>query len=231
MEHVNESYLRLKKEVDDFRGIVLEASNSIPTAEQKYKGCYILYSPLNINTEVMFIGINPGAGFYNSTGIKIRDTDLEPTDTFEYLEAKDNYDYTIASETREVFEKSEHYHLLENCVKTNIFYFATSNQADLFHMFSELGEEINSKFHFLSKKWTMDMIKLVNPKVILCEGKLAMDLVSKYYEQTVTWNDAIGYFEMPNKTLVVGYKRRYSNIQDKEALIDFLKNELKLRVQ
>lgn len=231
MKTIIESYSKLKDEVENFRNSVRKMIERNPSAEKLYKGCTILYSPLYENTEIMFIGINPGAGFYNNTGIKHREIDLEPTDSFEYLEAKDNYDYTIASETREIFEEANLSYLLEKCVKTNYYYFITSRMSDLWELFSSLGEEMNIKFHQLAQKWTKDIIEMVNPKIIICEGKLAFDKVQQIYNISPTWNESIGYFELPNKTFVVGYKRRYSFIQDKDGLIKFFKNELISRLK
>jgi hypothetical protein len=234
MKTLIESYSALKEEVENFRNLVLQMIEKNPTAEKLYKGCTILYSPLHENPEIMFIGINPGAGFYKKSGIKIReDIDLEPTDSFEYLDYVDDVenDYKIASETREVFERANLYHLLEKCVKTNYFYFITSGERDLDKLFLSLGDEMYLKFHLLAQKWTKEMIEMVNPKIIICEGKSAFVKIKDIYSISPTWNNSIGYFESPNKTMIVGYKRRYSNIQDKNELIDLLKKEITSRLK
>ena len=233
MKTIIESYSKLKGEVENFRNSILKIIEINPEAEKLYKGCTILYSPLIKDPEIMFIGINPGAGFYNKFNIKTREEiDLEPPDSFEYLEAKEeDYDYTIASETREVFENANLYYLLEKCVKTNYFYFITSTTRDLDELFKSLGEEMYLKFHQLAFKWTKEMIEMVNPKIIICEGKLAFDKIQYIYNFSPTWNNSIGYSELPNKTFIVGYKRRYSYIQDKNELINFLKKELISRLE
>lgn len=98
--------------------------------------------------------------------------------------------------------------------------------SDLFELFSSLGDEINLLFHQTAQQWTKDLIDMVDPKIIICEGKMVFNNVQQIYNIPPIWNENIGYFELANKTFVLGYKRRYSYVQDKDGWMDFFKNEL-----
>ena len=75
----------------------------------------------------MFIGINPGAGFYNYEGRRVKR--LSPLEHMEYI----GQDYKLATETRELLRlagipNSE----LNNSVKTN-YYFLSCKSKTLFN--------------------------------------------------------------------------------------------------
>ena len=81
----------------------------------------------------MFIGINPGAGFYNYEGRRVKR--LSPLEHMEYI----GQDYKLATETRELLRlagipNSE----LNNSVKTNYYFLSTTNANDLFSILSHL---------------------------------------------------------------------------------------------
>ena len=90
---IGKAYEDLKNEVAEVRDYV--RGNLIPRTreEELYKGTMILYSQLIKNPDFLFIGINPGAGFFKSTGIKYRPEELDPEDGFEYVVAENEYDY------------------------------------------------------------------------------------------------------------------------------------------
>lgn len=218
------SYKGLQDEVATFRNLVRKAISQNPDAEQLYKGCAIMYSSIVEAPPFLFIGINPGAGRYNETGKKIEDDDLEPCDGFEYTNALvDNYDYALAKQTRTLFEYAGMLHCLEKSVKTNVYYFATKNEPELWKLFSLLGADINRQFHEYAFMWTRQMIEMIKPQVIICEGMQSFNKLSEIYNVSQNRAGSYGYLELPDKTPVVGYSRRYSNIKDKVIVADYLK--------
>lgn len=228
MEHSNieNAYEALKEEVRTFRNLVLSKLPDNEIAKSFYKGCDILYSSLHEGPFFLFIGINPGAGYYNTTGVITKDWELDPCDGFEYLNAINEYDYTLAKQTRELFDKAGFYNYLEVAVKTNFFYFHSSKASDLFELYSSLGEEINRQFHANAQKWTRDMINMIKPKVIICEGIDVLKRVSELYDRDPIREGSCGYFELDGCILVLGYSRRYSHILNLPQTAAFIKMKI-----
>ena len=84
-----------------------------------------MYSHLLESPPFLFIGINPGDEQKENEKPK---EDLDPCDGFEYTNALEyGYDYRLAKQTRDLFEKAGMIDCLEKSVKTNVYYFATSN--------------------------------------------------------------------------------------------------------
>jgi hypothetical protein len=224
MKTVEAEYDKLKIEVEIFRNKIIDINQSNPQINALYNGCKILFSPIRKKSDFLIIGINPGIG------TESKDNELEPTKGVEYIDAEDEYDYAIASQTRKVFHEAGLFEKLEECVKTNYYYFTSSNTVDLQKLLKSYGSETEHEFYVLAKRWTQILINIVDPKIILCEGKLAFDRIKDLYSVNPIWMNEIGYFETPDQKLVIGYKRRYSNILHKEKLIDFLIREVKPRL-
>lgn len=129
-------YQPLKKEIESF----IEDFRADEIISQKvdkyYRGVQVFFSPLIFKPKIMFIGINPGAGFYNENN--------RPVKRYSTLENNEyyHYDYRLAQQTQKLFEmsglgKEE----LKSTVKTNCFFFATKNQKELFQMLSHLNQK------------------------------------------------------------------------------------------
>ena len=180
------------------------------------KGFAILYSGLFYNPPFLFVGINPGAGDYNQTKIKWNDKYLMPfEDGFEYLEYGS---YQLAKDTVEVFELIGLRELLRGCVKTNLHYPATSSAKELYELLWILNKKISIDMYSKSAEWTKQLIEIINPKNIICEGAFAVRTLAEYYGKKIDWRDGIGFFELGSGAKVIGYKRRFSNILGKEEL-------------
>jgi len=67
------------------------------------------------------------------------------------------------------------------------------------------------------------MIEVIKPQVIICEGMQSFNQLSEIYNVSQNSKGSYGYLELPDKTPVVGYSRRYSNIKDKAIVADYLK--------
>jgi hypothetical protein len=185
----------------------------------------IFFSKVSYNSDILFIGINPGSiEEYMTSGLE----------KFEYVE----HTYTLASETKKVFELAGYPNLLEKLddenkvVKINLYFIPTIGTKELNEFMSEL-EKFDLKNEFLSKSqdWTSRLIELTNPKLIIFEGKTAFDESPpftsnlKLIEQKGNENVFLyRYEELPYS--MIGYKRHFSNIQDKTLLAEILKLEL-----
>jgi hypothetical protein len=221
-EAMETSYNALKSEVAAFRSLIVERISKNEQATQYYKGCTIMFSHLKENPPFLFLGINPGGGTKD-------DRELNPDDGFEYLNAvisNPPYDYALARNTRNLFKKAGLYEHLEHSVKTNIYYVITSKAKDLSSLFSLLGDDVDDEFYRLAHKWTNQMIELVKPQVIICEGMEALEKISWLYETKPMLEASCGYFELKNKIAVIGYSRRFSNIRNEDFVAEFLKTKL-----
>lgn len=217
---INASYSKLKNEVAETRDYVRKNLISGTREEELYKGTMILYSELIYNPEFLFIGINPGAGFFNSTDITFRENELDPDDEFEYL----SYDYTLARQTKTAFGQTRFKDSLSKSVKTNLFYTSTSSLNQMRELFGILSDKFNVNYHEKSLAWTKHLISLVNPKVVICEGKLVVDTLGNYYNVEPKWNQETATFQIGDKIRVIGYKRRYSHIRNIDGFITALNN-------
>lgn len=220
------SYNALKKEVADFRSLIEQKISQNGPAKQYYKGCTIMFSHLKEYPPFLFIGINPGAGTED-------DRELNWDKGFEYLNAllPEYKDYRLAKSTRNLFQQAGLYQYLEHSVKTNIYYVITSKASDLARLFPLLGDEIDDEFYRLAHKWTKQMIELIKPQVIICEGMEALKKISFLYEMAPAVESGCGYFELRNNVPVIGYSRHFSNIRNREFVVEFLKAKTADRVQ
>ena len=75
-----------------------------------------------------------------------------------------------------------------------------------------------------SAEWTKRLISIVSPKTIICEGKSAFDNVYFcLFNENVDWSGEATIEVKKNGFHLIGYKRRFSNIEDKDSLSALLK--------
>lgn len=223
-EQIRNQYTLFAKEVALKRDLIRDAIPPGSRADDLYKGTVILFSDIFYQPEFLFIGINPGAGFFKATGIKYRESELDPDCGFEYILAENEYDYTLARETRELFRRSSFANSLNQAVKSNLFYTCTTSAYDL-HEFNRIVlETTDINLWELSAQWTKKLIQLISPKVVICEGKYVVDRLSEYYSVKVDWQGEVCRFNLPLNIKAIGYKRRYSNIRNPEALLQEIEN-------
>lgn len=212
MKNITLEYKQLMTEVADFKK-QLEVSSVYQKIKEKYKGFQILYSPLQFKPDFMFIGINPGAGYYKSTG-KIANR-LEPESTMEYVFEN----YSLASETKKLFQllglsNTE----LSKAVKSNFYFMATENESDL-NKIIDLLDVLD--FEEKSKNWNKRLIEMIQPRMIICEGKSAFIKVSQHKNLAAKWENDVTYTQWDNMH-VIGYKRLFSQIKNKERLSEVI---------
>lgn len=191
------------------------------------KVCYkIFFSKFPENAEILFIGINPGAGEQCQS--------TKPLEKLEYLQ----WDYSLAKETKSVFNLAGYPNLLEKLdkenkvLKTNFFYYVDSENGVKIDEFKDtlISKELREELFKKSYEWTLKFIELIKPKIIICEGKTA------YHSVNVAINEEqIEKYEK-NDNLIIKYKnfdfvllsysRNYSNIKNKSEFVEILKIEL-----
>ncbi|MCB6089466.1 hypothetical protein [Flavobacterium psychrophilum] len=203
-------------------------------------GFKIFYSRFSENADILFIGINPGAGE------QIQYTGEE--EMLEYINDYKNEDgyqinnYALAKETLKVFELADYPNLLKKLdaenkvVKINsIFYVDTKNSDGENVKIGDFTNTILTKaqkddFYRKSYEWTYKLIQLINPKIIICEGKTAYyNLYESIPEVEINKNESNGILITKYDKLaftMLTYNRNYSNIDEKEFFAKILKVEL-----
>lgn len=214
---MEKSYNELKIEIQSFISEIENDENLSKYLDKYYKGVQVFLSPLIHKPKFMFIGINPGAGFFNNEGNRVKR--LSPLEHMEYI----GLDYKLATETRELLRlagvpNSE----LKNSVKTNYYFLSTTNANDLFSLLSHLKKY---KVYNKSKKWINELIDIIEPEFIICEGKTVFDKLTKDRDCIISEIENVAYTEF-GKIKVIGYKRIFSNILSKEKIAKVLKDKL-----
>jgi hypothetical protein len=206
----------LENDVAIFRDKLLESIKDKPIEKSLFKGIQIYFSPIISDPMILFMGINPGAGYFNYNDELV--DRLSPLDKHEYL--VDEYNYTLKNNTIKLLELANAYYLLENSIKSNYYYVATNKETDIYNLFAKL--ELKNDFYEKSKFWTSKLIEFVNPKIIFCEGVRAFDKICEIIpcekNKTEFWN-----YAKSEKYYILGYKRSYSNILYSDKVAEQLK--------
>jgi len=145
-----------------------------------------------------------------------RENDLDPSDVFEYCE----YGGGLANETVQVFKTADRLSDLKKSVKLNIHYLVTSNQKDLFLLQGILIDKYKINMYEKARDWTLKLIEMINPKCIICEGVYPAKRIAQYYEANIEWEKEVCQFMVKDGIPVFGYKRLFSRIRNKEALVN-----------
>jgi hypothetical protein len=214
------SYIDLLNEITAVRDSIMEKLETGSVEESLCKGFTIWYSQYLKNPPFLFIGINPGAGYFNNTGIKYRDSDLEPSDVFEYIE----YGGGLASETIETFRAAGRYNELLLSAKINIHFLVTSTQRDLFTLQGILIDKYKINMYEKARTWTLKLIDLINPKCIICEGAYPTKRLAEYFGKAIKWDNNISDFIIKDNITCIGYKRLFSKILNKDDLACRIRN-------
>ncbi|MET3012861.1 hypothetical protein [Flavobacterium psychrophilum] len=198
--------------------------------KELYFGFEVIDGLLIENPKILFIGINPGAGNGKKEyKIKMNSERISYLDYFD-----DEYNYPLAKETIEVFKiagfsENEIIDLFTNSVvKTNLFHITTRLETDIKKCFDLCPELSYNEYWKKSVEFTINLIKTINPNIVIFEGKSVYDnIVKECYEIKNSWNEygVAHYYSDEDKCHFIGYKRLFSNIQsDKNALGQTIKN-------
>ena len=126
---------KLQNEVDTIATQIEEICKTDSEINDLYCGTQIYLSPLKSQMDLMFIGINPGAGSFNHSGKKPHR--VQPLEKSEY----ETEEYNLQREWLDVFGKDygiNNLELLYNGFKTNCCFFATENTEKLKKLKSKL---------------------------------------------------------------------------------------------
>lgn len=210
-------YSEIKLEVEEFLTKFEKDENQSIAFKKYFRGIQILFTPLIHKPKFMFIGINPGAGYYNYEGNKTKYVKrLSPMQNTEYI----GQEYRLAKETRKLFERAKIEKIyLQNSVKTNYYFLATKNTNELTKLLNSLQ---NYNIERKSEKWIHKLTEIIEPEFIICEGK---SIFEKFTKTKVSENDDVYYTEI-GKLKVIGYKRKFSNIVNKEKVAKLLEEKL-----
>jgi len=217
-KQVQHSLEKLKTKLDQ---------NSI--SKELYNGFYIWDSKYRSNPEIMFIGINPGDGNPNNDKSIV----VKPEKQMSYLEYWDedepNLTYTLARETINVFQKLGYNQIQitdifnNKSVKTNFYYVITKKENDIKKAFNTIENKGFNEYWVKSYKWTGELIDILKPKIIICEGKGVFDMIKDYDDNiNVEWNSDCGFIERKDGIIVIGYSRIFSNIKNKTGVADLI---------
>ena len=107
---------KLQNEVNEIANQIEKLCKTDTELEKLYMGVTVYMSPLIQNSELLFLGINPGAGSYKHGNIKLHR--IEPLDKSEY----ETEEYDLQNEWITIFgpkERINNIELLYKSVKTN----------------------------------------------------------------------------------------------------------------
>ena len=222
-----EIFDQIQKEAKDIHNEILSICEKNEKIKELYKGCQIYFSPIsNIPVDVMFLGINPGQGFYSHNNNQLVEK-YEPLEKHEYIE----HSYTLADSWREIFEKDlNRIDLLENSFKTNFYFWATKGEKELESFLGELNkvkEKFGDKIVFKSVNWIKSLILELSPRVLIVEGKFAFKELKRCFsnKELEMYNEYEGYINGLD-CYVFCTTRCYSNMKNTDNVIEFLQGQI-----
>lgn len=166
------------------------------------------------NPKFMFVGINPGAGYYNHYKKLVKR--FSPLAYHEYYKGS----YRLAQQTRKLFKLAKLSETdLISSVKSNNFFIATTSEDELYRLLSHFKEE---NIYWKSSIWIHELIRLVNPQIIICEGKSAFHRLVKNETVIESSTEFYHYAKWGTKH-ILGYNRTFSYILNIEEVAEKLK--------
>jgi hypothetical protein len=215
MKDIQANYLAIANEIRDYHGLILKESNRNYRVKELYKGCQILFSPLLYQPEFLLIGFNPGGGYFKWHGQIVEEFD--PMQALEYY----LNNHRLGEQTKSLFEMAGRAKDLEkSTVKINIYPWATDNVADFKGLMKMLPSDLSSKLFHLSRTWTKNLIEIIQPNTVICEGFKAFD------EVQILFPDKIEVYKEENLKScksssglkILAYKRNQGSIIGKKYL-------------
>ena len=229
--NANDFYINnIRTEVENLFESIFAEIELNTEAQRLYNGWQVWFSKIIDNPEILFIGNNP-----NNVQ---NDPDFDPHENFDYITDERNWE--LKDSTIELFKDKSlaKYFDSEKCVKTNYYYIGTSSARNLEKLRGELEKSEKGKilvrdFNRKSKEWTTQIIKKLNPKIIICEGVESFHLVTEHvFQSKLNRNKENGifkYYPIGSSVKIIGYKRkRSSGIKNLELLKDVLKKEMQI---
>lgn len=191
----------------------------------EYLGYRIFFGNFLINPNVLFIGFNPGNGM-----IEVEDT-LYKEIVFEYYADS----YALANSAKSVFDAIGKRDWIDDIegkglsTKINYYFLITKNMATFYNVLSLLPENLRNELYNNSKRWTIELIELMNPKYIICEGvAVYWELCNSLNATQVETNTHRTYMAVAksNQLKIFGISRFHSYYVNKSGVIELLQKEM-----
>ena len=213
-------YENLKTEVQYINKKIREELPLNNIARDLYKGVHILMSNIPRDAQILFLGINPGDGYFKGTGEIVKK--YSPSNKNSILEVPCQYSDSIYN----LFEVIESEHLIRKSAISNLSYISTENVKDLKNFRKSLPESLLGKLLEYEQRWTEELIRIINPKMIFLVGFQAFNEFSsysnlKYVKEHDSWKTGL-YNNIP----VIACKRIYSTILNVDEFSKKLKSKL-----
>jgi uracil-DNA glycosylase len=224
----------IRPDIESLAAEVARALDANPKVRPLFQGWRVFFGPVMARPKVLLIGINPGNGQADKTGqADARDTDFWGSEwQFEYTQ----YNYSLARETREMFAAAGLTKVLATAtMKTNYCFLGTTQADELEQLTDGLGrtadgeEDLGTRVYRKSEQWLRELIALLNPQTVVCEGSIAYQWVRPLFpaqsvEEAWDKEKKCGYavFAEPTPTLI-GYSRFRSHICNKTAAAEVLR--------
>lgn len=221
----------MQNEVKAFADKIIEISKSDEKVKDLYKGVQIYLSPIQEKPKFMFLGINPGSGYFDYNHECVYR--FEPLKEIEYK----THDYKLAVEWKYVFGNKENMlnrmDLLESAFKTNLYYIATKNKKNLDVLRRHLSNNYGLREECFKKpyEWTKTFIDVIKPEIILCEGFIVYNELKRVYPELnhikeFNKNYKIAYIDNNDvKITVIACSRIFSTIRNPWELVKVIKSE------
>ena len=190
-----------------------------------FHGFKVWYSPVKFNPKILIIGINPGIG--ESTLDK--NINFNESINFEYL--PHNPKYILANQIKKVFNEAGLSNMLEKeTIKTNYYHIITKDQFKIKFGLELIEKNLSKQYENDAKQIIDDLIRIIKPKYIICEGKSIYDKVVKLYSERgdSKWEYNSGYTKINNPDLTIfGCSRIRSFIKNKSHFSELLREHIK----
>ena len=213
---------KMQNEVDAYAKKIEEICKTDNEIDSLYLGTQIYMSPLVPQSDLLFIGINPGGGSYKYGGVKPHR--VVPLEKSEY----ETEEYALQDDWKMIFgagEKINNLDLLYKGIKTNCSFFATKDSGELKKLKSLLKNKYKIDLAQKEKEWLKVLIQFVDPKIIICEGLGAFNGVCDLFpEKEFSITEDWPYHKkayLNGYLPVLGFKRRIdSRFENPEDVVD-----------
>jgi|GEM_PF-2795097 len=193
-------------------------------ARDKFHGFKVWYSPFILEPKILIIGINPGIGEQTPD----KKINFKESLEFEYL--PDIPKYTLANEIKTVFSEAGLLEVLQKqTVKTNYYHIISKKQSDIKYGLESIDKNLYHQYEKDTKEIIIELISIVKPKYIVCEGKSIYDRVINLFDakEKSIWQNDSGFTIINNPEIMVfGCSRRMSRIKNKTVFSNLLREKM-----
>ena len=166
-----------------FHGKILMETLKNEKLKAVYKGYQISYNDdkLKIDPDILFIGFNSGVSYS-----KVKQDQI--VEKFKPLEEQELN--LLSKEVLTCFSEAGKNIIFDDTLAINCCFFKTDNNEDLKVFIANLPEHLFELIQVLSIIWIQNLIKFINPKIIICLGD-----ESFYYLRDIIYYNEITVIE------------------------------------